>query len=488
MQNHTNIIHILQTSKLYFLLIAMLLVVSGCKQFVSIEEPRGQVLTPNVFSDELAATSAVTSIYSQFQHRSFWPYYISLYCGLSADELTNYSTIPARIELYTNSLNPFTGEFISIWTSAYSYIYQANAALENLDTSQALSNELRRQLRGEALFFRSFLHFYLLNLFGDVPLILTTDYVRNSTSSRTDIQGIYATIISDLMEAKELLSDLYVGPNSISISQERVRPNKWTAAALLARCYLYTSNWGKAQIEATAIINSSHLYRLEENVDDVFLKESREAIWQLMGAGLSTGNTNTYEARNYILTSTPQTGLNNSATLSPQLENSFEESDKRRVNWVGSTSDDGGNTYKFPFKYKAYNTTEVREYSTAFRLAEQYLIRSEANAHLGNISDSMNDLNTIRQRAGLAIIETVDSESLLAAIQQERRVEFFTEWGHRWFDLKRTGTINLVMNYVASQKGTAWLPYKMLWPIPNSDIERNSNLTQNNGYNGAQTN
>ena len=302
------------------------------------------------------------------------------------------------------------------------------------------------------------------------------------------MQDVYATIISDLIEAKELLTDLYVGPNSISISQERVRPNKWTAAALLARCYLYTSDWSKAQIEANEIINSSHLYNLEEDVEDVFLKESKEAIWQLMSAGLSTGNTNTYEARSYILTSTPQTGLNNSATLSPQLENSFEESDKRWGNWVGSASDDGGNIYLFPYKYKAYNTNEVKEHSIPFRLAEQYLIRSEANAHLGNISDAMNDLNIIRQRAGLPVLEAMESESLLVAIQQERQIEFFTEWGHRWLDLKRTGMIDLVMSEVGSQKGTVWSSYKMLWPIPNSDIDRNPSLTQNNGYNGAKTN
>ena len=75
-----------------------------------------------------------------------------------------------------------------------------------------------------------------------------------------------------------------------------------------------------------------------------------------------------------------------------------------------------------------------------FRLAEQYLIRAESEAELGQDSAAVTDLNAIRQRAGLfAYSGSIAQDSLISAIIRERRVELFVEWGHRWLDLKRSG-------------------------------------------------
>jgi len=67
---------------------------------------------------------------------------------------------------------------------------------------------------------------------------------------------------------------------------------------------------------------------------------------------------------------------------------------------------------------------------------------------------------------------------------QEKKVEFFTEWGHRWCDLKRTAKVDEVMNIVAPAKGGSWAAYKALYPIPVQDIQRNPSLKghQNPGY------
>jgi hypothetical protein len=118
-----------------------------------------------------------------------------------------------------------------------------------------------------------------------------------------------------------------------------------------------------------------------------------------------------------------------------------------------------------------------------FRLAEQYLIRAEARAQQGNVSGSQSDLNAIRTRAGLPNTTANDKASLLTAIQHERQVEMFTEWGHRWFDLKRTGTIDAVMSVIAPAKGGgAWNSNKALLPLPLGDLQADQNLTQNPGY------
>jgi hypothetical protein len=116
------------------------------------------------------------------------------------------------------------------------------------------------------------------------------------------------------------------------------------------------------------------------------------------------------------------------------------------------------------------------------RLAEQYLIRAEARAQQNNIDGAKTDLNAVRNRAGLLNTTANDKTEMMAAVLHERQVELFTELGHRWFDLKRTKAVDLVMNSVTPIKGGTWQTTDQLYPIPVADIIRNSTLKQNPGY------
>jgi hypothetical protein len=214
-------------------------------------------------------------------------------------------------------------------------------------------------------------------------------------------------------------------------------------------------------------------------LDEAFLKSSNEAIWQLQPVNAGW---NTEDARLFII---PRTGPNSSNTvyLSNHLLNSFEAGDNRRQSWVGSETVNGA-TYHYPYKYKlSEEFFPVEEYLVVLRLAEQYLIRAEARARQGDLPRAAADLNMIRERAGLPLITPGTQAALLTAILHERQVELFTEWGHRWMDLKRTNTIDAVMSRVTPEKAeNAWNPTQKLYPIPLDDIRRNPNLTQNPGY------
>jgi len=135
---------------------------------------------------------------------------------------------------------------------------------------------------------------------------------------------------------------------------------------------------------------------------------------------------------------------------------------------------------EFAHKYKAiFSVTESLEYSILFRLAEQYLIRAEARAQLGNSIGSQNDLNLIRSRAGLPDISVNTREELLIAILHERFVEFFTEQGHRWFDLKRMDKAKEVLSPLKNN----WKDTDILLPLPEMELELNPSLKpQNSGY------
>jgi hypothetical protein len=130
------------------------------------------------------------------------------------------------------------------------------------------------------------------------------------------------------------------------------------------------------------------------------------------------------------------------------------------------------------------NTEEpVSEYIMVMRLAEQYLIRSEARVQQGKLELAIEDLNLIRSRAKLANKSGNNKSDILTDILHERKVELFTEWGHRWFDLKRTENLDDIMKIVTPTKGGVWRRESALLPIPASEILINSNLLQNPGYN-----
>src|SRR5690606_40581539 len=107
------------------------------------------------------------------------------------------------------------------------------------------------------------------------------------------------------------------------------------------------------------------------------------------------------------------------------------------------------------------------------RFAEQYLIRAEARAMQGKLSGAIADVDKIRQRAGLELISdtnpAIDKEALLNIIFQERKLELFSEWGHRWFDLKRTGRASAVLSSIKPQ----WQDTDILYPVPEEERSKN---------------
>jgi hypothetical protein len=468
----------------------------GCKKMVEVDSPSNALTSDNVYTNDATAAAVLSGIYSTLANfspvRGITFNSISLVSGLASDELDLYggsaNANAILVQFYQNKLNPglSTSAGVSLWSDIYSKLYVVNLALERLRNSTSLTPAVKDQLMGEGVFLRGLFYMYLVNLYGDVPLSTSSDYRVTSALSRTPKDQVFQQVITDLKEAQNLLGDNYVSVNAKTITTERLRPNKWAATALLARAYLYTGQWTEAETLATAIINNKSKYDTV-SLDNVFLKNSKEAIWQLQPVNLGW---NTEDARVFILPVTGPTG-NSSVEgypvyLSNQLVSIFESNDQRKTAWVknimvgtGATSA----TYSYPYKYRSAElNAPVTEYLMILRLAEQFLIRAEARTQLNKISEAKSDLNVIRQRASLANTSTNDKATLLNEILKERRVEFFTEWGHRWIDLKRTGNIDMVMNLVAPNKGTTWNSNWQWWPIPLYDINQNPNLKQNPGY------
>jgi starch-binding outer membrane protein, SusD/RagB family len=451
----------------------------SCKKLVDVDAPLTELARKTVFESDATANAAQLAIYSKMASEGLSYYGLSKVPGLSADELTDYSGGSDQGQLYTNNIQPDNGLVNDLWSQAYKCIYQCNAVLEGIENSNNISVDLKKQLIAEAKFTRAFNYFYLVNFFDEVPLLLTTDYNKNAVASRNTVLEIYDQILKDLEDAEANLRADYVGADGINVSSERLRPTQAAATAFLARVHLYLGEYSKAETEATAVIDNP-VFALDESplLDQTFLKQSQEGIWQL-STGVTFGNT--YEGYNYVLLSPPY-----DVAINTPLYNAFENGDKRKDNWVGTYSDASG-TWYFPNKYKVqYDPTNPREDVMVLRIAEQYLIRAEANAMQNHFQDAIDDINLIRLKHGgfvTPLPAPVNQTEAMNIILHERQVELFTEWGHRWLDLKRASRLDAVMTQVAPNKGGSWQSYQRLYPVPQSNRMRNPNLSQNPGYN-----
>jgi hypothetical protein len=470
----------------YFFCIILLTGVCACNKLVTVPEPVNSITTTETFSTEANANSALIQIYSSMSGPfNFGNGYTDILGGLSADELEYFGSGQDYQQFQTNTLQAgndlLYGNF---WQVAYEDIYSANSVIEGVGASTTLPQAFKNQLTGEAMFLRAFAYFYLVNSFGNIPLVTTTSWATTALMPSTPINMVYQQIIADLKQAQNLL------PGDYSVSGgARIRANSWAATALLARTYLYVDSFANAATQATAVINSGQFSLVAlplvpaDNVSgsdsDVFAANSNEAIlqWQVSNIVYPYA---TQEGNNII----PSNNNQPTYYLTSSLLQAFEAGDLRYSAWIDSTVY-SGTTYYFPFKYTVYQGVAnglIPQYFMVLRLAEQFLIRAEAESKLNDQTDAVNDLNTIRTRAGVdSLSASLGQQQVLAAIAQERRTELFSEWGHRWFDLIRTGQ---ALNALAP------IPYKtgninadqLLYPIPPNEIQADPNIAQNPGY------
>ena len=445
--------------------LVLLIAATGCKKLVEVNPPDNQLVEGTVFLNDSLAQSAVNGVYIKIMSSS--KYFLSggtsLYPGLSADEVVRTSPSPGEDQFSSNTLTANNQSvYTNLWKAAYSYIYQCNICIAGLGKSTGVSDEVKSRLMGEVQFVRALCYFYLVNLYGNVPLVLSTNADVNAVLPRSAAANIYAQMEADLQSAITLLTN----------DPANTTPTSLAAQALLARIYLYEGEWGQAETYASIVINDGK-YKLQNDLNTVFKSNSTETIFQWAPV---VPNANAPEGNIFIPS---PSGARPVYKICSVLMNAFETGDLRKTSWI-KTVPLGGQMYSYPYKYKVYNSSSPTEYNVVLRLAEQYLIRAEARANQNNIAGAVADMNVIRMRAGLPPVSSaISKDQCLLAVEQERRIELFTEWGHRWFDLKRTNRADAVLGPL---KGTNWQTADQFYPIPQSELETDVNLDQNPGY------
>lgn len=444
----------------YYIILFCLLFIS-CRKLIEVEPPSNEVPSESVYDDEAMADAAVADIYAGLSGY-FSGNILSVINGMTADELNTLNIYHRRY--VNNAILSDDALILSSWQQFYRLIYRANAVLEGVSAARKLPEEKAKQLQGEALFLRAFCYYYLLNCWGDVPLITTTDVEQTASAPRSGLAVVYDLVMSDLKTAASLLSAAYPGT-------EKVRANKWAAVAMLARVSLQTHNWQQAAEQATLVLNAG-IYTPLIRPDSVFLRNSRPAILQIW-----TNEGYTLPGLTFIPVSA---GNYSFYPFTDDLIAGFEDGDIRKAMWTGSFTY-AGLLYHYPLKYKnrAAAISGREEYLMVLRIEEMYLIRAEALAQLENVTGALADVNVLRKRAGLPGLSILlKQDECLLAIEKERRIELFTEWGDRWLSLRRTNRIDTVLEVVKP----VWKSTAALYPIPQEERNRNPKLTQNDGY------
>jgi len=448
--------------KLSYILLALGLTATSCKKFVTIDNAPNSLSPADTYAADGTATSAVVGMYSYYASTYSIQYY-TWTAGMLGDDIQYryYSSTPAMAEYQNGNLTTTNSNVRNYnWYYPYYVVAQANGVIDGLTKSKTLTPSVKNQLLGESYFMRAFHLFYLASFFGGVPLTLDPVALNNANLPRATKAEVYAQVVTDLKTAEDLLPGTYTGTL-------HARVNKYAAEALLARVYLYQKDYANAVTYATKVIGATDVTYSLADLSTAFKTSSTETILQFA---------TTYGYASFGYRASSATNLPNYYLYDSFLK-SFEDGDNRKTAWTDSLVS-GGVTYRRLNKYKLGTATAGDEYNVVLRLAEQYLIRAEANAQLSNITAAQTDINAIRTRAGLGNTAAATKDALLTAIAQERKVELFGEFGHRWFDLVRTGQADAVL----SQEKATWVARDTLLPIPYAEIQNNLKLTQNPGY------
>lgn len=390
------------------------------------------------------------------------------------------------------------------WTNYLTQVAVANRIICNIDDvpDPSFSDAERKQWKSEALIWRAWMYFDMVRLWGDVPLVIEEAPALNNSNfeevypmlfpSRTPALDVYAQIIKDLEEAVQ-------GAPAVNTSNKQLL-TKAVANALLAKVYAEkpVRDYNKTIQYCTAVEadgfdlmpNYSDLYSVNDAKTDVNYRSTKESIFE-MTYTVGNGNWCTWMFGIDLCDPSSKYDWAKWITPSRDLIQAYEsEGDAIRMNeaivWGQPSWSNHYPSNHYPFMYKTrskYNSV------IKIRFADILLLKAEAYVATGNLSAAAGLVNRIRARVDLPVLSnsvTGSAERMKEAVLKERRLELAFE-GQRWFDLVRNDVVMDVMNSLNS-RDTGRTPMlkiteqTILFPVPETQIELNSNLTQNPGY------
>lgn len=349
------------------------------------------------------------------------------------------------------------------WKDFYSVIFTANYIIEKQEDISEGSEQDVRQLVGECYLLRAYMHFLLVNLYGQpytrpgaldtkaVPLKLNSDI--NEVLSRNTVQEVYRQVLADIDEAAGLMNKEHWE------LEHSFRFTMLSATALRARVYLYMGDWKKAYQEAEAVLAK------KADLSDMTMGDVEKRILP-----------NDYQSPEAItaLELVMSSNYHQAGAVSPALLAMYGEGDVRPTQYFKDPDKDGNR-----FSLKGGKS----QFRCTFRTGEFYLNSAEAAARDHQLPQARQRLLSLMSKrytpeafeVKKQAIEVMDSSALIDEIMQERARELAFE-GHRWFDLRRTTRPRLEKTIEGKKYVLEEDDVRYTLPIPKEALAANPNL------------
>lgn len=480
--------------KIFKITFLMFLISSfGCKKLLD-QPPQSSLASDRFWKTSDDAKAGVAGIYDGIQDM-FNSQFIYWGDGRS-DNLTYHPVYNDGLPLAVNQLTPTTNG--ADWTLIYTTISRANFAIKYIPTIPGMDPVLSKDLQAQALGIRAFCYFWLIRLWGNVPVWtvpyedLTTDPYKGVTPAADIVKNV---ILPDLLNAYSLAD-----PGDAVV----YNANIGGIEAMLMDVYMYNHDYTNAIMWCDNIIKLNR-YSLETtaNWKNIFIAptNTKEDIWSLSwdfttdggnktSTEIGAGDTNSDFAIDpslwaYYTTTTAD--IRGAQTIDFKVSNH-----DKILKYYAVNMDKNGNQIYPP-------SAQANLIFPLYRMADIYLLRAEALNRTGDLPNALIYLNMVHTRAGLTAYKATDfanADAMLYGspvntngILRERQLEFFCE-GKRWFDLQRNGIIISTMDPLLrtrqAAKGFPALgfgdPNKIYWPINQNVLNANTLLTQNPPY------
>lgn len=488
--------------KLIYFTISILLLAS-CSDFLEkypMDSPSDKTFLANETEIEMAIVGCYTNLYTAWEGMPFF---------LAFEELSDngWDRNTNDVQKLSQGANDANSSFVrDVWRSCYSGISRCNYVINKLANVEGVSAQVISQAKAEAQFLRAYYYSYLIELYGDVPLILETITLDNAELPRNPKEEVLNQIFKDYDEAAAVLGTTN-NPTS-------GRPSRMAALALKARTALYNEKWDVAISAASEVMkHEGSEVILDPSFQNLYTYEGQNSkeilfsiqylfgyrvhpIFRLYGSRNGGGHANKVPSYQLVDSYGCKDGL--PIDKSP-LYNPAKPWDNRdpRLAWTFALPSSGYSDWQnepgcifqgFQFEthrdsvkcwnyhrtpaarvdnqdalnaYASFTGINWRKFVNdenygdvnnchnniiVIRYAEVLLIYAEAKLKAGQVDASVySALNKIRARANMPEIAETTAEELFYAIARERRHELARE-GQRLSDIRRWKIAENVMN------------------------------------------
>ncbi len=485
-------------AKHIFYLISVVVVLQSCEDFLDLRPKTYGTPITNTSADSIfyksaeEAEAALAGTYADFKNEYFeLDYFVN--GDAQADDAYAGADNPDNFQIDDYSIIATNRNVTRDWSYLYGTIGKANRIINNVPktTDPALTDLRKTEMVAEASFIRAFCYFHIVQLWGDAPLQLK-DLQTLSPETFPDVyEQVYPAPVPKEEIYAQIILDFETALTGARITADHKGfVTKGAANAMLAKVYAAQEphDWTKVEQYCQAVISGGYsLLNEYDQLWDNSTENSSEAIFEInyFGGGVDHNwGTQMFRGLDWKKFNVPSNDL---------VKAFDDEGDVIRKNAsiifddvTGKWSDAHWPQNHYPFinKYRAFVSPSDQNY-IFLRLADIMLLKAEALNEQDDLPGAKALVDQIRNRVDLNPTTANTKEAMKLAIEKERRLELAFE-GHRWFDLKRTGRAITVINAAKDGSGASLgynlTPARLIWPVPQAELDKNVNLKQNPGY------